>query len=69
MQKKEAIGTLSAVDLVEVYENRNNLNFESKQEKSEYISALLAEMIHRYIDNTKYDNNISSVIPFDYLDE
>ena len=43
--KKENIGLLRDVDLIEVYENRDDLFFDDEAERKEYLTELFSEIV------------------------
>ncbi len=65
--RKENIGLLNAVDLVDVYDNREDLAFDSEEEKKEYLTELFTEIVSRYIENVKYENGLTDITPIDYI--
>lgn len=65
--KKENIGLLRDVDLVEVYENRDDLFFDDEAERKEYLTELFSEIVTRYIENVKYENGLTDVTPIDFI--
>lgn len=65
--KKENIGLLRDVDLIEVYENRDNLFFDDEAERKEYLTELFSEIVTRYIENVKYENGLTDVTPIDFI--
>lgn len=65
--KKENIGLLRDVDLIEVYENRDDLFFDDEAEKKEYLTELFSEIVTRYIENVKYENGLTDVTPIDFI--
>lgn len=65
--RKENIGMLSAIDLVELYDNREDLAFDSEEEKREYLTELFTEIVSRYIENVKYENGLTQITPIDYI--
>lgn len=65
--KKENIGLLRDVDLIEVYENRDDLFFDDEAERKEYLTELFSEIVTRYIENVKYENGLTDVIPIDFI--
>lgn len=65
--KKENIGLLRDVDLIEVYENRDDLFFDDEAERKEYLTELFSEIVARYIENVKYENGLTDVTPIDFI--
>ena len=65
--KKENIGLLRDVDLIEVYENRDDLFFDDEAERKEYLIELFSEIVTRYIENVKYENGLTDVTPIDFI--
>lgn len=65
--KKENIGLLRDVDLIEVYENRDDLFFDDEAERKEYLTELFSEIVTRYIENVKYENGLTDVTPIDFI--
>lgn len=65
--KKENIGLLRDVDLIEVYENRDDLFFNDEAERKEYLTELFSEIVTRYIENVKYENGLTDVTPIDFI--
>ncbi len=65
--KKENIGLLRDVDLIEVYENRDDLFFDDAAERKEYLTELFSEIVTRYIENVKYENGLTDEVPVDYI--
>lgn len=65
--KKENIGLLRDVDLVEAYENRDDLFFDDEAERKEYLTELFSEIVTRYIENVKYENGLTDVTPIDFI--
>ena len=65
--KKENIGLLRDVDLIEVYENRDDLFFDDEAERKEYLTELFSENVTRYIENVKYENGLTDVTPIDFI--
>lgn len=65
--KKENIGLLRDVDLIEVYENRDDLFFDDEAERKEYLTELFSEIVTRYIENVKYENGLTDVAPIDFI--
>ena len=65
--KKENIGLLRDVDLIEVYENRGDLFFDDEAERKEYLTELFSEIVTRYIENVKYENGLTDVTPIDFI--
>lgn len=65
--KKENIGLLRDVDLIEVYENRDDLFFDEEAERKEYLTELFSEIVTRYIENVKYENGLTDVTPIDFI--
>ena len=65
--KKENIGLLRDVDLIEVYENRDDLLFDDEAERKEYLTELFSEIVTRYIENVKYENGLTDVTPIDFI--
>lgn len=65
--KKENIGLLRDVDLIEVYENRDDLSFDDEAERKEYLTELFSEIVTRYIENVKYENGLTDVTPIDFI--
>lgn len=65
--KKENIGLLRDVDLIEVYENRDDLFFDDETERKEYLTELFSEIVTRYIENVKYENGLTDVTPIDFI--
>lgn len=65
--RKENIGMLSAIDLVELYDNREDLAFDSEEEKREYLTELFTEIVSRYIENVKYENGLTDITPIDHI--
>lgn len=65
--KKENIGLLRDVDLIEVYENRDDLFFYDEAERKEYLTELFSEIVTRYIENVKYENGLTDVTPIDFI--
>lgn len=65
--KKENIGLLRDVDLIEVYENRDDLFFDDEAERKEYLTELFSEIVTRYIENIKYENGLTDVTPIDFI--
>lgn len=65
--KKENIGLLKDVDLIEVYENRDDLFFDDEAERKEYLTELFSEIVTRYIENVKYENGLTDVTPIDFI--
>lgn len=65
--KKENIGLLRNVDLIEVYENRDDLFFDDEAERKEYLTELFSEIVTRYIENVKYENGLTDVTPIDFI--
>ena len=65
--KKENIGLLRDVDLIEVYENRDYLFFDDEAERKEYLTELFSEIVTRYIENVKYENGLTDVTPIDFI--
>lgn len=65
--KKENIGLLRDVDLIEVYENRDDLFFDDGAERKEYLTELFSEIVTRYIENVKYENGLTDVTPIDFI--
>lgn len=67
MNDKETISTLKDTDLIDVYEHRNDLYFNSEHQKKEYLATLFSEIINRYIENVKYENGLTDEVPIDYI--
>lgn len=65
--KKENIGLLRDVDLIEIYENRDDLFFDDEAERKEYLTELFSEIVTRYIENVKYENGLTDVTPIDFI--
>lgn len=65
--KKENNGLLRDVDLIEVYENRDDLFFDDEAERKEYLTELFSEIVTRYIENVKYENGLTDVTPIDFI--
>lgn len=65
--KKENIDLLRDVDLIEVYENRDDLFFDDEAERKEYLTELFSEIVTRYIENVKYENGLTDVTPIDFI--
>ena len=65
--KKKNIGLLRDVDLIEVYENRDDLFFDDEAERKEYLTELFSEIVTRYIENVKYENGLTDVTPIDFI--
>lgn len=65
--RKENIGMLSAIDLVELYDNREDLAFDSEEEKREYLTELFTEIVSRYIENVKYENGLTDITPIVHI--
>lgn len=65
--KKENICLLRDVDLIEVYENRDDLFFDDEAERKEYLTELFSEIVTRYIENVKYENGLTDVTPIDFI--
>lgn len=65
--KKENIGLLRDVDLIEVYENRDDLFFDDEAERKEYLTELFSEIVTRYIENVKYENGLTDITPIDFI--
>ena len=65
--KKENIGLLRDVDLIEDYENRDDLFFDDEAERKEYLTELFSEIVTRYIENVKYENGLTDVTPIDFI--
>ena len=65
--KKENLGLLRDVDLIEVYENRDDLFFDDEAERKEYLTELFSEIVTRYIENVKYENGLTDVTPIDFI--
>lgn len=65
--KKENIGLLRDIDLIEVYENRDDLFFDDEAERKEYLTELFSEIVTRYIENVKYENGLTDVTPIDFI--
>lgn len=65
--KKENIGLLRDVDLIEVYENRDDFFFDDEAERKEYLTELFSEIVTRYIENVKYENGLTDVTPIDFI--
>lgn len=65
--KKENIVLLRDVDLIEVYENRDDLFFDDEAERKEYLTELFSEIVTRYIENVKYENGLTDVTPIDFI--
>ncbi len=65
--KKENIGLLRDVDLVEVYEKRDDLFFDNEAERKDYLTELFSEIVTRYIENVKYENGLTDVTPIDFI--
>lgn len=65
--KKENIGLLRDVDLIDVYENRDDLFFDDEAERKEYLTELFSEIVTRYIENVKYENGLTDVTPIDFI--
>lgn len=65
--KKENIGLLRDVDLIEFYENRDDLFFDDEAERKEYLTELFSEIVTRYIENVKYENGLTDVTPIDFI--
>lgn len=67
MNDKETISTLKDIDLIDVYEHRNDLAFTSENQRKDYLAALFSEIVNRYIENVKYENGLTDEVPADYI--
>lgn len=67
MNDKEMISALKDIDLIDVYEHRNDLAFDSEQQKKEYLTTLFSEIVSRYVENVKYENGLTDEVPIDYI--
>ena len=67
MNDKETISILKDIDLIDVYEHRNNLAFDSEDQRKEYLTTLFSEIVNRYVENVKYENGLTAEVPVDHI--
>lgn len=67
MNDKETISTLKDIDLIDVYEHRNDLAFDSEDQRKEYLTTLFSEIVNRYVENVKYENGLTDEVPVNHI--